>query len=147
VQLLRKLFPFRFLLPVFLVVAASGLWLHWYPRFQDIAWGLTEIVHITLGWFALAVWTGYQCHHLALKWGSFTEIWRIFGVLLGSVTLVAFTTGALLVLGEGQPAGWLLPSHFLSTFLLLAMLVIHPARVWTGWLRNRIGSRTEGGAD
>jgi hypothetical protein len=139
VRLLRRLFPFWALNLSFVVLAATGLWIHLYPRFHDLRWGLGEMAHVAVGWAALPVMIGYQMHHLKAKWTDLSEVWQWTGLILTVVTVLAFGTGVLLELRipGGLPQA-VTTAHFVSTFLVFAVLTIHTVRVWRAWLRVRI---------
>ena len=137
-RLLRRLFPFWALNLSFIVLAATGLYTHYYPRFYDLSWGLVEMAHVFIGWVALPVMIGYQVHHLKAKWTDLSEFWQWTGLKLTSITVIAFGTGVLL---ELRIAGGLpqivTTTHFVSTFIVFGVLVVHTFRVWRAWLRAR----------
>jgi hypothetical protein len=145
VGILRFLFPFKLLLPTLLFVAGSGIYLRVQPRFHDLAWGLTETLHVAVGWLALAVYLGYQIHHLSRKWGNFANRWRLLGLSLLSCTVVALVTGVMLIQGSEAPPPWVRTAHLAVTPLLLVLLVLHPSRALTRWFRSRT-TRPKGGA-
>ncbi len=141
VRILRALFPFWWLFWGLAIATGTGLWIHWYPRWQGMAWGVTEMVHVFLGWPALALYLGYNVHHLMRHWGDFREKARVLGVLLTGSALVAFASGVWLVLpSEGGPPGGVKGAHFWSTFPIFPLVLWHTWRVMTGWLRAQVRS-------
>ena len=108
------------------------------PRFSGLQWGLVEMAHVAVGWVALPLALGYQVHHLASKWTDLREFWQWTGLLLTLLTVVAFGTGVALELRVpgGLPAA-VTVLHFVSTFALFGLLVVHTLRVWRAWLRAR----------
>lgn len=114
----------------------TGLFVHWYPRWQDLAWGLTEMIHVFLGWPALALWLGYNVHHLARHWGSFREWSRILGLIVTTSAGIAFATGVWLVIrSEGGPPPIVRQLHFWCTFPILPVLLIHTWKPMIRWLK------------
>lgn len=142
---LRRLFPGWGFAVVMSILAASGWWLHESPRFQSIAWGLTEQVHVHLGWVSLIGTSLYLVHHLARTWGDWKTLQRILGLLLAATTLAAFGTGIVLVLGlKGGPPDWVIDVHWASTWILWGLFLWHAAKGtwralalwWRGVLRG-----------
>jgi len=146
VRLLRRLFPFWVLNLAFVVLAATGFWTHWYPRYRDLGWGLVEMAHVAVGWVALPVMIGYQVHHLKEKWTDLSEFWQWNGLVLTVVTVLAFLTGVALELriSGGLPQA-VTTLHFVSTFVVFVVLTVHTVRVWRAWLRARLRRFTGGG--
>lgn len=137
-RLLRRLFPFWALNLAFVVLAATGCWTHWYPRFRDLGWGLAEMAHVAVGWVALPVMIGYQVHHLRAKWTDLSEFWQWNGLILTIITVVAFGSGVMLELRiSGGLPGFVTTVHFVSTFIVFGVLILHTVRVWRAWLRAR----------
>ena len=142
---LRRLVPGTFLALVFVVLSATGFFLHWTPRFQSLSWGLTEIVHVWIGWAALVFVAGYLVHHLARTWGPLSTLQRILGLALTVDIVLALLTGVLVVEAPvGGPPKWAVPVHFVSTFVLLGLFVWHSAAGWTRWLKRTGRAVVEG---
>ncbi len=138
-RLLRRLFRFWLLNLSFIVLAITGCWTHWYPRFQDLGWGLVEMAHVAVGWVALPVLIGYQVHHLASQWGDLKDFYRWNGIVLTVLTTVAFGTGVWLELRiPGGAPDFVRPLHFVTTFIVFAALIIHTMRVWRAWIGARL---------
>ena len=99
-------------------------------RFGGLSWGLAEWAHIVVGWFAVPWTLGYLVHHLARRWGSFGEFYRILGLLLALSLCLALVSGLLLDLVPGAE-GWsgVLAVHYFLTFPILALLLLHPSRI------------------
>ncbi|MCO4773893.1 MAG: cytochrome b/b6 domain-containing protein [Deltaproteobacteria bacterium] len=136
--LLRKVLPGTLMALLFAVLAATGFFLHWSPRFQSIQWGLTEMVHVWIGWASLMAVGGYLIHHLARTWGPWTTRQRLLGILLTADVVAALLTGIVVVWPPGGgPPSWAVPVHFASTFALLGLFVLHSAVGWTRWLKRR----------
>ena len=134
---LRRLIPGTFLALVLAGLSATGFFLHWTPRFQSLSWGLTEIVHVWLGWAALVFGAGYLAHHVARTWGPMSTLQRILGLVLTVDIVLALLTGVLVVWAPvGGPPEWAVPVHFVSTFVLLGLFVWHSAVGWTRWLKR-----------
>lgn len=139
---LRRLFPFWLLNVLFFVLAATGLWTHWYPRFRDLGWGIPEMVHVALGWVCLPVLIGYHVHHLVKHWGEFSDFWRWNGLVATAIALVVMGTGVWMELRiDGGPPGWVRPLHFVTTFALYALLIGHTWRIWTTWVGAKLGRK------
>ena len=138
-RILRAVFPFWALFWGLVVATATGLWIHWYPRWQDLAWGLTEMVHVFLGWPALALWLGYNVHHLRRKWGDFRAPARILGLILTTSAGVAFITGVWLVQrSEGGPPAFVRTLHFWTTFPIFPVMLLHTWKPMGRWLRAQL---------
>ena len=135
---LRRLLPGWGFGVVMALLAASGWWLHESERFASLAWGLTEQLHVALGWVALAGTAGYLVHHLARTWGPWRTLQRLLGLALVAATLGALISGVVLVLGlRGGPPAWARPLHWGTTWLLCALFAWHGATgAWRG-LRRR----------
>ncbi len=130
-RLLKRLFPGWGFLVVMVLLAASGLWLRETERFASIAWGLTEMVHVHLGWLSLLGTIAYLVHHLARTWGPLSRPQRLLGLALVAVTAVAFVTGVILVLGlRGGPPAWVRPVHWWTTWAVLVLFAWHSAKGW-----------------
>jgi len=137
IRALRAVFTFRVVLVAIVVLCASGFWLHWTPRFRSLAWGLTEQVHIQVGWIAVGLWIGYLVHHLVVRWGPLTSLQRILGLALTSASAWLLVTGAMLTIGRvGGWPGWVLGSHFVATFALLVLTLWHSVPAWRRLLRG-----------
>lgn len=142
---LRRLLPGWGFAVIMALLAASGWWLHETERFASIAWGLTEQIHVWLGWVALAGTALYLVHHLARTWGPWRTLQRILGLALVAMTAGAFISGVLLVSGmRGGPPAWARPLHWWTTWLLTGLFAWHAAkgtwralrRWWVGVLRG-----------
>lgn len=130
-RLLKRVLPGWGFLVVMALLAGSGAWLRESERFASIAWGLTEMVHVHLGWIALLGTAGYLVHHLARTWGPLRRPQRILGLGLVAVTAAASITGGVLVLGlSGGPPDWVRPVHWATTWILLVLFAWHAARGW-----------------
>lgn len=135
---LRRILPATLMALLVVILSATGFFLHWSPRFESIAWGLTEMVHVWVGWAALLATAGYLAHHLARTWGPWTTLQRILGLLLAADLAVAMLTGVLVVWPpEGGPPAWAVPLHFVSTFGILGLFLWHSAVGWIRWLKRR----------
>lgn len=123
--ILRFLAPFWLLLAGLVLLALTGFQLHWTPRFSGLAWGLTEMAHVWLGWIAAVLLVGYLVHHLHRRWGDWRRPQRILGLVV-VVTVLALTgSGWLLSVPLATRPGWLLPLHFVATFVLIGLVVTH----------------------
>jgi hypothetical protein len=137
VNALRALTPFRLVLAVSVVLAATGCWLHWTPRFGGLPWGLTELAHTWIGWGSLALLAGYLIHHLRAKWGRSTKLQRGLGWALAGVASVLSLTGVMLAIAwVGGPPDLVLRLHFVGTFVLAALLLWHTSPPWRRWLKR-----------
>ncbi|MEE2828601.1 MAG: hypothetical protein VX498_05405 [Myxococcota bacterium] len=142
-QILLPLAPFRLVLVGLVLLTASGLWLHEIPRFRSAAWGMTEMLHVWVGWACLAVLIAYLGHHLVLKWGPMKRPQRVLGLLLLVVLLVLMGSGALLTFGRvGGYPDLVRDSHYLSTFALVLLVLLHATVPWRKALRRRFGRRS-----
>ncbi len=136
VRLLRFLFPFWGLFWLTLFATASGLWVHWYPRWRDLGWGLVEMLHVFFGWIGLAILAGYLVHHLIRHWGDFTELVRAIGLIVAGLLGAAALSGVVLVLNiDGGPPGFVRSVHFWSTFPIFPLLLWHTWGYLRRWLR------------
>jgi hypothetical protein len=110
---------------LFLLVV-SGLWLHSADRFGGLTWGLTEMIHIWVGWVCCAVLLAYTGHHLYLQWGPLGRPQRLLGLILLAIGLLLMVSGGLLSFGRvgGFPAA-LREAHYLGTFALIGLLLLH----------------------
>jgi hypothetical protein len=136
--LLARVAPFRWLLFVLLLLGGSGLWLHEAPRFETLGWGLTEMLHVQLGWACLGGYLLYQAHHLAAKWGSFRDRHRIEGLLLAACTAAVLGTGVWLVVPTpGGPPAWVRGVHWFGTFGMVGLTALHTAGGLRRWLRRQ----------
>lgn len=146
---LRSIFAFRFVLMMVLFTAISGLFLHVTERFGGLSWGLSEWAHVMVGWVAVPWTTGYLVHHLVKKWGSFSDAFRLMGLLLALSLVLTLLSGLFLDSVPGA-ADWpgLLDLHYFLTFPILVLLVLHPSRILrgrlSGWMRaSRWANRRE----
>ena len=138
--LLARLMPFRLLLPLLVLLGGSGVWLHFGPRFQNLAWGMTEMLHVQFGWASVLIYLAYQAHHLVTKWGSFRDRHRIEGLLLATCTIAVLGTGIWLVVpSSGGPPGWVRPVHWLGTFAMIGLTLLHTFDGLRRWLRKQRG--------
>ncbi len=110
---------------LFLLVG-TGLWLHSADRFSGLGWGLTEMIHVWIGWVCCAVLLAYLGHHLYLHWGPLSRPQRSLGLVLLAVCLLLMVSGGLLSLGRvgGFPSA-LREAHYLGTFALIGLLLLH----------------------
>ena len=141
---LRSLFSFRFLAGAILFTAGTGLFLREQEPFGGLAWGLSEWGHVLAGWIAVPLFLGYLLHHVFTRWGSFQAVFRLLGVGLALALCAALLSGAFLDLVPGAMS-WpgLRETHYIVTFPILLLLLLHPARValkrtgrWTQSLRR-----------
>ena len=138
VRLFLRLVPFRVVLVGLVLLAASGLWLRSAPRFLSAAWGMTEMAHVAVGWVFVGVFVGYLVHHLSLHWGSLRNVQRVLGLVLVLLASLLLVTGGLLAVGRsGGFPSWVKESHYLATFGLAALVLIHG----TAPLRKRLFKR------
>ncbi len=136
-QVLRWLFPFRWIFVAIVALTGTGLALHEMERFEGLAWGLTELSHVWIGWAGLLLWTGYLIHHVVVRWGAWTSVQRWLGFLLAVVSVLLLVTGTLLGIGmSGGPPAWALPVHWYATWVLVGLLVAHTFVVWKRWPRR-----------
>ncbi|MCO4773147.1 MAG: hypothetical protein KDA24_24140 [Deltaproteobacteria bacterium] len=139
-QLLARFASFRVLLPLLVLLGGSGVWLHEGPRFQNLTWGMTEMLHVQFGWAGLVLFLAYQTHHLVTKWGSFTDRHRIEGLVLAVCTVAVFGTGVWLVLPiSGGPPGWVRPVHWFGTFGMVGLTLLHTVGGLRRWLAKQRG--------
>ncbi len=138
---LRALFAFRFLAGAMLFTAGTGLFLRGMDRFGGLAWGLSEWGHVVVGWVALPLFLGYLLHHVAKRWGSLGSFFRLLGLALAATLGLALLSGVLLdqVPAAGSWSG-VRTLHYVATFPILALLVLHPARIALAktalWMRS-----------
>jgi hypothetical protein len=138
-RLLLAVFPFWGVFWGMAIATGTGLWIHSYPRWQGLAWGLTEMVHVFLGWPALALWAGYNVHHLTRHWGNFAATSRILGLIVTTSAGIAFLTGVWLVIRtEGGPPGFVRPLHYWTTFPIFPVLLIHTWKPMGRWLKAQL---------
>ena len=138
--LLQRFLPFKVLLPLLLLLGGSGIWLHEGPRFQNLIWGMAEMLHVQFGWLALSVYLAYQAHHLVTKWGSFTDRHRIEGLLLAGTTVAVFGTGVWLVLPiSGGPPRFVRSAHWIGTFVMVGLTLLHTVGGLRRWLARQRG--------
>jgi hypothetical protein len=140
---LRRFLPGWGFAVVMTALAASGWWLHETERFASIAWGLTEQVHVFVGWVSLVGTALYLVHHLARTWGPWKTLQRILGLSLATATAVALASGVVLVMGiDGGPPEWVRMAHWISTWLLTGLFIWHAAKgAWRAtrlWVRRLI---------
>jgi hypothetical protein len=146
---LRSLFSFRFLAGAILFTAITGLFLREEERFDGLAWGLSEWGHVVVGWIAVPLCLGYLLHHVSTRWGSFRSIFRLLGVGLASALCVALLSGAFLDLVPGAMS-WpgLRNIHYIATFPILLLLLLHPARIalrhTSHWIQSIRGAQGPG---
>ncbi len=140
-RLLRAVFRFWWLFWGIAIASGTGLWLHWYPRWQDLGWGMTEMVHVFLGWPALALWAGYNVHHLTRHWGNFRAMSRILGLIVTTSAGIAFLTGVWLVIrSEGGPPAYVRTLHFWTTFPIFPVLLVHTWKPMGRWFKAQVRS-------
>jgi hypothetical protein len=136
-QILRWLFPVRWLLLALLALAASGWALHRMERFAGLAWGLTEMGHIWVGWASVLLWCGYLGHHVWTRWGAWRSVQRGLGLALTLASTLVLVSGGMLALGmRGGPPSWALPAHFGASFVLGGLLAAHTFVAWRRWPRR-----------
>lgn len=137
-RLLTRIAPATLLVAVLSILAGTGFYLRWTPRMKSLAWGLTEMIHVHVGWVSLALLAGYLAHHLTRTWGPLRTRQRLLGLGLLADVLVALLTGVVLVLGlSGGPPAWVRPVHLATTVLLLFLVPWHTAPGWRAWARRR----------
>lgn len=145
VRILRWLFPFRWLFVALVLLTATGLGLRSLPRFGGLAWGLTELGHVWVGWASLVVWIGYLVHHVTVRWGSWASPQRLLGLAVSLFSLALLGTGVMLASGmDGGPPAWALPVHFVTTWALLGLVVAHTFVAWRRWPRRAWRRLAEG---
>ncbi|MEE2828778.1 MAG: hypothetical protein VX498_06300 [Myxococcota bacterium] len=145
----QKLFAFRFLALLVAIVAVSGLVLHELEPFEGLNWGLTEWLHVVVGWVAVPWTFGYLVHHMVKRWGSFGDLFRVLGLVLAVALLLALLTGLLLDLPSARAAeSWALPLHYLLTWPIVVLFFLHPSRIalrraqaWLRGLRRPLADR------
>ncbi len=138
-RVLLALAPFWWLFWGLAVATGTGLWLHWYPRWQDLGWGLTEMVHVFLGWPALALWVLYNVHHLSRHWGDFRALKRMLGLTLTTSAGLAFLTGVWLVQrSEGGPPAFVRTVHFWTTFPIFPVMLVHTWKPMIRWFKAQV---------
>ena len=123
--ILRFLFPAWLLLAGLAGLAISGFQLHWMPRFEGLAWGLTELGHTWGGWIVTGIAAGYLVHHLRKRWGDWRRLQRLLGLALVATLAALVGTGWLLSTPMASRPGWALPTHFVATFALIALAAVH----------------------
>jgi hypothetical protein len=131
IRLLRSLAPFWLLLAGLFLLVVSGLWLHSADRFSGLSWGLTEMIHGWVGWVCCAVLLGYSGHHLYLHWGPLGRPQRILGLFLLATCLLLMVSGGMLSIGRvgGFPPA-VREAHYLGTFALIVLLLLHGLNPW-----------------
>jgi hypothetical protein len=144
IKVMKPLFPVGLLLAAFGLLAATGGWLHWTPRFGGLSWGLTELAHVWLGWACLIAVVGYLVPHLVRHRDLHAPPQRLLGWLMAVAAVVVLGTGAVLGIGVvGGPPGWLRSLHFHGTWALLGLTLVH---VPISWIHER-ARRTAQGSD
>jgi hypothetical protein len=140
-QFLRRSAPFSLVTLLLGLLSASGIWLHESPRFGGFSWGVTEMVHIYVGWVFLAIFVGFLVHHLSVRWGTLRSLQRCLGLALVTATACELLSGAFLATGRtgGTPA-WVLSLHYLAMPALVGLLLLHLLRPLSSRLR---GSRIQ----
>ena len=141
IKVLKALFPVGLVLAAFGLLAVTGGWLHWTPRFGGLSWGLTELAHVWLGWACLVGVAGYLAPHLVQHRDLQARIQRPLGWATAAAAVVVLGTGAVLAIGVATgPPGWIRALHFHGTWALLGLTLAH---VPIGWIHERARDRAQ----
>ena len=134
---LERWAPYRRLRNGLLLLVASGLWLHWTPRFSSPTWGFVEWTHSAIGIVSIPLVLAYLGHHLPTQWPRRHRAAVRSGLLLvGGLAVLTWTGCELLGPIDGAESERTRSVHFAVTFAVIAGL---------GWhLRTTARGRPEG---